>query len=79
MNSSLETSEDYLKLWHAYLDYLRRSMLVNYERESDESKKETVAETLRETFQKAINQLYECTYNFFSLFFFRFSILFASL
>lgn len=64
MSSGQETSEDYLKLWHAYLDYLRRSMLIDFESKTaiDESKKEEIIETIRETFEKAINQLYECKY-----------------
>lgn len=59
MSSGLETGEDYLKLWHAYLDYLRRSMLANFETET-EAKKEEIMETIRDTFEKAISQLYEC-------------------
>lgn len=65
MSSGFETSEDYLKLWHAYLDYLKRSMLANFETET-EARKEEIMETIRDTFEKAISQLYEC--NIFNIF-----------
>lgn len=73
MQAGLQSSEDYLELWHAYLAYLRRQLLSNYDNETDESK-EKIAEELRDTFQKAINQLFDCNsfeFNFFfSLFLF---------
>ena len=63
MNAGLEASEDYLKLWHCYLDYLRRRLVTsNFENQSEEVK-ETRMEEMRETFQKAINQIYDCNYN----------------
>ena len=67
MNAGLQTSEDYLQMWHFYLDYLRR-LLVPHEENMDEVlklKRDTQVEELRDTFQKAINQLYECNaFNF---------------
>lgn len=59
MSSGLLTSEDYLQMWHSYLDYLRRSLLTNFETE-DQQRKDEITEELRDTFQKAINQLFDC-------------------
>ena len=60
MNSGLESSEDYLQLWHCYLDYLRRKLVTsNFENLSQEEK-EAKMEEIREIFQKAINQIYDC-------------------
>ncbi len=60
MNAGLETSEDYLQLWHCYLDYLRRRLASsNFETQSDEVK-EAKMEEMRELFQKAINQIFDC-------------------
>lgn len=54
MNTGLQTSEDYLQIWHAYLDYMKRLYLKS------DPKTESQIEELRETFQKAINQLFDC-------------------
>lgn len=59
MQAGLQSSDDYLELWHAYLGYLRRHLLSNFEKEPDESK-EKITEEIRDTFQKAINQLFDC-------------------
>ena len=62
MNAGLQTSDDYLQIWHSYLDYLRRS-LIPYEENLEQelrSKRESQIEEMRDAFQKAINQLYEC-------------------
>jgi hypothetical protein len=60
MNAGLETSEDYLQLWHVYLDYLRRRLVSsNFEAQSDQVK-EAKMEEIRDTFQKAINQIFDC-------------------
>ena len=64
MNSGLQTSEDYLQMWHSYLDYLRRSFVRLNQEELSEETKNAKVEELRETFQKAINQIYDCK-NFF--------------
>ena len=61
MNAGLQTSDDYLLVWHSYLDFLKRSFIS-----SSQETKETQIEELRDTFQKAINQIYECI--LFSLF-----------
>lgn len=61
MSSGLETSDDYLKMWHSYLDYLRRSMIANLDGETA-SRKEEIMEAIRDTFEKAIVQLYECNF-----------------
>lgn len=63
MNVGLEKSTDYLQLWHFYLDYLRRSLLLNFDEET-ESRKEEIVEEIRDTFHKAINQLFECIYKY---------------
>ena len=57
MNVGLQSSADYLEMWHAYLDFLRRSLYSNKEKKnvSDEE-----IENLRDKFKTAINQLYEC-------------------
>jgi hypothetical protein len=55
MNAGLQTSNDYLELWHAYIDFLRRQ--INFNDESD--KLQESIESLRSTIQLAINQLYE--------------------
>ena len=59
MNAGLQTSTDYLDLWHSYLDFLKRNLYSNKEKKivSDDE-----VETLRETFQTAINQLFECKF-----------------
>lgn len=58
MNAGLQTSEDYLQLWHAYLDYLRR-IITPVLNESSNEKREEQIEDLRDTFQKAINQQFD--------------------
>lgn len=62
MNAGLQTSDDYLQIWHCYLDYLRRSLIPYDENLEQElrSKRESQIEEMRDAFQKAINQLYEC-------------------
>ena len=65
MNSGLQTSEDYLHMWHSYLDYLRRSFLGLNQEEMSKETKEAKEEELRETFQKAINQIYDCKISFY--------------
>ena len=57
MNAGLQTSAEYLEIWHAYLDFLRRNLFCNKDRKSVSEEEE---ETLRDTFKTAINQLYEC-------------------
>lgn len=59
MVSGLQTSEDYLQMWHAYLGFLRRNLLSNFEMETPE-RKEEITEELRDTFEKAIDQLFNC-------------------
>lgn len=61
MNAGLQTSDDYLQMWHFYLDYMKRSLLNNFDKESDQ-RKEQIMEELREIFQKAINQLFDCKF-----------------
>lgn len=61
MNAGLQTSDDYLQIWHAYLDFLRRLYI-----KSEETDKTAQIEELRETFQKAINQLFDCLFPFFN-------------
>lgn len=56
MNAGLQTSDDYLQIWHAYLDFMKRLYLKS------ETKSEEKVEELREIFQKAINQLFDCNY-----------------
>ncbi len=58
MNAGLQTSEDYLQLWHAYLDYLRRIILPVLSETPNEKREEQIEE-LRDTFQKAINQQFD--------------------
>ena len=73
MNSGLQTSKDYLNVWHAYLDFLRRqftslttsnsnSNMETAEPDSNQINKEDLIEEIRDSFQKAINQLYDCKY-----------------
>ncbi len=50
LNAGLQTSEDYLAIWHAYLDFLKRLYLKN----------ESNIDELRNYFQKAINQQFDC-------------------
>jgi hypothetical protein len=59
MNSGLETSEDYLQLWHSYLDYLRRTL--NFDSLNDEERDSKIEE-MRDIFQKAINQMFDCKF-----------------
>ena len=65
MNAGLLTSDDYLQMWHSYLDFLRRSLIPCDENleQTLKTKRETQVEELRDSFQKAINQLYECKYS----------------
>jgi len=58
LNSGLQTSEDYLQVWHSYLDFLKRRLDQNKTSENYE----TLVEEIRDAFQKAIDQLYECNY-----------------
>jgi hypothetical protein len=61
MNSGLQTSEDYLQIWHSYLDFLRR-MLVPFDENLDDmlkTKRDTQIEEIRDSFRKAIEQLFE--------------------
>ncbi|CAF0720727.1 unnamed protein product [Brachionus calyciflorus] len=58
MQAGLQTSDDYLELWHAYLGYLKRSLLSNFDNETQE-KKDLISEEIRDNFQKAINQLFD--------------------
>lgn len=58
MNAGLQTSVEYLELWHAYLDFLRRSL---YNKDKKTATDEEI-ESLRDTFQRAINQLFECEF-----------------
>ncbi len=59
LNSGLQTSEDYLQVWHSYLDFLRRQLEQNETSENYE----VLVEEIRDAFQKAIDQLYECNHN----------------
>jgi len=61
MNAGLQSSDDYLQVWHSYLDYLRRSLIpINQELDSEKKQqRETQMEELRDTFQKAIDQQYQ--------------------
>lgn len=54
LNSGLQTSNDYLLVWHAYLDFLKRG-LGSANSVMDEDK----ADEIRTAFQKAIDQLFE--------------------
>lgn len=56
MNAGLQTSQDYLELWQAFLDFLKRKINWNSENLADS------IESLREIFQRAINQLFQCNY-----------------
>ena len=62
MNAGLQTSTEYLEIWHAYLDFLRRNLYSNKEKKIVS---EDEIETVRDTFRTAINQLYECSFLFF--------------
>jgi hypothetical protein len=55
MNAGLQTSTDYLEVWHAYLDFLRRQ--INSSIDSPENSESV--EGLRNTIQLAINQMFE--------------------
>jgi hypothetical protein len=57
MNGGLESSNDYLQLWHAYLDFLKRLYVKNKESKPNQAE---LIEELREYFQKAINQQFDC-------------------
>ena len=70
MNAGLQTSADYLELWHAYLSFLRRQ--IDFSKDNKNSGEEEKIESLRETFQFAINQLYECKTIIFREFFYLF-------
>ena len=59
LNSGLQTSEDYLNVWHHYLDFLRRTSCAK--KPNTELNEEQVEE-LRDAFQKAINQLFDCEF-----------------
>jgi hypothetical protein len=61
MNAGLQTSEDYLQLWHSYLDFLRRSLPQSSD--TNREKREAQIEELRDAFQKGINQLFDCKLN----------------
>jgi hypothetical protein len=67
MNAGLQTSLDYLQLWHLYLDYLKRLMLTNFDKETNKERREQIMDELRDVFQKAINQLFDCKYYGFVL------------
>jgi hypothetical protein len=69
MNAGFNTSDEYLQMWHSYLDFLRRSLIPFSENLDQDlkTKRESQVEDMRDAFQKAINQLYEC--NFFTLYF----------
>jgi hypothetical protein len=54
MIAGLQTAHDYLELWQAFLDFLRRKINWNSEDLLNS------IESLRETFQRAINQLFQC-------------------
>jgi squamous cell carcinoma antigen recognized by T-cells 3 len=65
MNAGLQTSEDYLQIWHSYIDYLKRLLFQSSTKKEEEEEEEEVTsreeqiENLRDSFQKGINQLYE--------------------
>ena len=61
MMAGLQTSDDYLEMWHGYLGFLKRSLLSNYENENQD-RKDAIAEEIRDSFQKAINQLFDCKF-----------------
>lgn len=76
MMAGLQTSDDYLEMWHGYLGFLKRNLLSNYENETQD-KKDAIAEEIRESFQKAINQLFDCKLKIllvFKIFKFRLSL-----
>ena len=60
MNSGFQAGQDYLQIWHAYLDYLRRYFVSETCSSSATANKEELIEEIRESFQKAIDQLYNC-------------------
>ncbi len=60
LNAGLQTSEDYLQVWHSYLDFLKRTFLAK-QKVSAENNEEQIDE-IRDAFQKAINQLFDCKY-----------------
>ena len=67
MNGGLESSNDYLQLWHAYLDFLKRLFIKNQESKENQAK---LIEELREYFQKAINQQFDCWHHKFKNYYF---------
>ena len=64
MNAGFNTSNEYLQMWHSYLDFLRRSLIPFSENLDQDlkTKRESQIEEMRDAFQKAINQLYECKF-----------------
>ena len=64
MNAGFNTSDEYLQMWHSYLDFLRRSLIPFTENLDQDlkTKRESQIEEMRDAFQKAINQLYECNH-----------------
>jgi hypothetical protein len=64
MNAGFNTSDEYLQMWHSYLDFLRRSLIPFSENLDQDlkTKRESQVEDMRDAFQKAINQLYECNF-----------------
>jgi hypothetical protein len=57
LNAGLQTSDDYLQVWHCYLDFLKRSFMAN---KLNENERQSQIEEIRDAFQKAINQLFDC-------------------
>lgn len=57
LNSGLQTSEDYLQVWHSYLDFLKRMLTAG--NENLDSFDDVKAEEIRDAFQKAIDQLFD--------------------
>ena len=57
MNAGLQTSEDYLQIWHSYMNFLKRNYCSN---SNTNENKEILIEEIRDSFQKAIDQLFEC-------------------
>lgn len=53
LNSGLQTNEDYLQVWHSYLDFLKRGL------ENDNPIDENKIEEIRDAFQKAVDQLFD--------------------
>lgn len=60
LNSGLQTSEDYLQVWHSYLDFLKRMLSTG--KDNLESFDELKVEEIRDAFQKAIDQLFNCEF-----------------